>query len=213
MTFRVLLLSSISMIAVSASAFAASPVCKDDRYACEPQIAAETVEPLALQPATAQSIPRKVRPVAERRARQARTARKNLRHAPHSVELEKAPPDAPREMEKAPPENVLPAGTLSWAPLETPWKGAAPFDALDAARSNVRVVNADQVNEVDLAAPQEPVKVVPVRVDTAQLKIQQEVAAETPAAPVDTALLERVLITFGGAFGAASAMRLFLDRA
>jgi len=212
MKFRVLLLSSISLIAISATAFAASPVCKDDRYACEPAEAPAAIEPLALQPAPAQSIPRKVRPAAERHTRSARTAKRSAKRAPRIVDLEKAPPDKPRELEKAPPENVLPAGTMSWAPLETPWNSTSPFAVLNtvAPRQNIRVVEAGELNEVDLAAPQVPAKAGPVQLEPAQVSATESVSAERPATPADTALLERVLVTFGGAFGAASAMRMFL---
>jgi hypothetical protein len=232
MKFRVVLIGSISAVAISASTLAASAACSDDRYACEPTAAADSAaaEPLALQPQTRQATPRKIRSLAERRAaREARAQRRAARRASRSHvadDMEKAPPDAPRELEKAPPDNTLPAGTLGWAPMETPDAAAtAPFEALidpsgrtdpsaritQPERAEVRVVAPEELNDVDRSAPP-PVKVVPVRFEASSMPAgpQQEVSATTPAAPANTALLERVLVTFGGAFGAASAMRLFL---
>ncbi|HVX98599.1 MAG TPA: hypothetical protein VHA55_02260 [Pseudorhodoplanes sp.] len=213
MKFRVLLLGSMSAVAISGSALAAGSSCGDDRYACEPTVTAEASEPLALQPSRHQATPRKIR-----RARShARRAPRLAGSRPRIVEMEKAPPEKPRELEKAPPENILPKATLNWAPIDVPSNAVAPFEALDASAppapspNDVRVVSADQVNEIDLAAPSQPVKVIPVRIDAQTMPGTGEVmSADRPVAPADPALLERVLVTFGGAFGAASAMRLFL---
>jgi hypothetical protein len=128
--------------------------------------------------------------------------------APKSAELEKAPPDLPR----AP--LVVVKRAQSWMPIEIPsQKIQAESETPSTNGASVRVVSANEVNEIDLAASPQleatPIKVVPIRVALNPSSGVPEEAASRQPAPADTTLLERVFLTFGGAFGAASAFRVF----
>ncbi len=124
------------------------------------------------------------------------------------IELEKAPPDGPRAPVKQ--ANV-------WAPIDVPSQ-AVQLETVDARSTNglsgnVRVVSADEVNEIDLAVPAVldsiAIKVVPIRVATDNGEGVTNATASQNQPPADTSLIERVFVTFGGAFGAASAFRVF----
>ncbi len=197
-----LLAAAGAIIAATVATNVAALACDNDRYLCEPKIAA----PAELKPAPVKS-PAPQRPHKSAKNEAVRPAAAKLSY------YEKAPPDAPRAARK-----IVPV----WNPIEQPSQTVLPPDSTDlsadAAVPAVRVVSADELNDIDLAAPAAdrpivPVKVVAVRVvrAPAQETTGRAIATEAPppAAPADTTLLERVLVTFGGAFGAASGMRLF----
>lgn len=177
------------LVAVSVTAISATPVraCDNDRYPCEPKI---------------------TKPAADTRAAQKPAERKTAIRTSE----EKAPPDNQRAPAKL-------KGASFWQPIDIPSQAVQPLEGKDAAkaRDTVRVVSADEVNEIDLAALSvpDPVKIVPIRVMWPEAPppmrpATQVVTAPPSPAPADTSLLERVMLTFGGAFGAASALRIFL---
>lgn len=190
-------LCSVAFMATVGSAGAQS--CEDNRYMCEPKplvkpITSASVTPAAPAPKIAQARPATsyVAPV-------------------RSADLEKAPPDLPRAPVVAKRAQDI------WAPIEIPSNAVQPAEGTDAKSvernsisDRVQVVSADEVNEIDLAV--RPVmetlsiKVVPIRI--ANSDTDGSVVSRSPD-PVDTSLLERIFVTFGGAFGAASAFRIF----
>jgi hypothetical protein len=179
---------------------ASASACDDDRYLCEPKPIVKPVEPAAS--AQPQNIaPKPARP--ERKT----AARKT---PPPPNDAEKAPPDPPRLQAK-------PAPLASWKAIDVPSAAVEPLDGRDAfAMGDVEVVSPDELNEIDMAAlpAPDPVKIVPIRVVSpeppAEPAPQRVDTARPEPLPVDTSLLERVLVTFGGAFGAASALRIFI---
>jgi hypothetical protein len=86
----------------------------------------------------------------------------------------------------------------------------------------VRVYASDEMTDLDLLAAddaQKPVQLVnavepaPRAVATVNIRPAagpQSVTASPAQEPADASLLQRIIITFGGAFGAASAIRLFV---
>jgi hypothetical protein len=103
--------------------------------------------------------------------------------APVAAEAPVSAPPANAEIQAAPTANAAPAGAQAAA--------AAPSSATEsatapAAGDSVQMVDANEVNELDLAA-----------------------AAPTPE-PTGTSWLSYLLVTLGGALAAASTVRLFL---
>lgn len=191
----------VILVAVSVTTLphAAAGACDNDRYPCEPRI-------VKLAPAADAA-----KPVSSA----ARTERKSA---------SQANPVRQANEEKVPPDDVQalpfrPKPVSFWQPIDIPSQAIQPSEIRNTTaepRDPVRVVSAEEINEVDLAAlSQEPVRVTPVRVvwpepPAPMYSVQQATSTPAAPAPADTSLLERVMLTFGGAFGAASALRMFL---
>jgi hypothetical protein len=188
------------LVAVSVTAVShdAARACDNDRYLCELKIA----KPVPA--ADARVAPKPVSGAVQ-------AGRKIAPRTAQRASEEKAPPDEPQPAAKF-------KSASFWQPIDIPSQTVQPLEPKDAAaetRASVRVVAAEELNEIDLAALSvpEPVKIVPIRVvwpePPAPRPAPQVVTAPPPPAPADTSLLERVMATFGGAFGAASALRMF----
>jgi hypothetical protein len=188
-------------VVLAAFAFGASAqTCTDDRYACEPKPIAKSVEQRPAPQAQAAAV-KYVKP--ENKA----ATRPSLQQSSYA---EKAPPDPPRPQ-------IKPVRNMSWQPIDVPSAHVQPIDGKEAfAMGDVEVVSADELNEIDLAAlpAPEPVKIVPIRVvwpaPPETQSPQQAAVAQPEPSSADISLLERVLIACGGAFGAASALRMFV---
>lgn len=88
---------------------------------------------------------------------------------------------------------------------------ADELSPLDLAAGAVRFVSPDEVNEIDLA--NEPAVFIAQQANGPQSRPVQEASAapatsEDPDA--DDGILNRILMTFAGAFAMASAMRMFM---
>ncbi len=197
----------VILVAVSVTAISgmAARACDNDRYPCEPKIA----KPASIKPTLTADTRVAPKPISS-------AAQAGRKIAPRSMQRtaeEKAPPD----VVQAPPKirNVA-----VWQPIDIPSQAVEPLDGNDdpaETRDPISIVSADELNEIDLAALSvpEPVKVVPIRVmwpePPAPVRPVTQVVTAPPApASADTSLLERVMVTFGGAFGAASALRMFV---
>jgi hypothetical protein len=184
------------LAAVSVTAFcnASAYACDNDRYLCELKI----TKPAAVAAHSRAVTPKQAAPRA--------ASRTQARHASE----EKAPPDEPQSPAKF-------KSISFWQPIDIPSQAVQPLEGKDAApaREPVRVVSSNELNEIDLAALSAPgpVKIVPIRIVWPEVPVPpapQVVSAPPAPAPADTSLLERVMMTFGGAFGAASALRMFV---
>jgi hypothetical protein len=204
MSLRPILLGTASIVSAATLISAAAGACDDDRYLCEPRAPAATSAPDIQQ--------------ALRGATQVRRIATHAKAGRHRT-VAKAP-SGERSLQPMPDRNILDpgpddaghlAGVRAVAPV--PFIHDNMFSLNRAARGviTVRVVSPDEFNEVDRAAPP------PVQRSVATLEIPEttgstppSVSAEQNQAPADVSLLERVMITFGGAFGAASALRMFI---
>lgn len=225
MRIRAVLLCSAAILAISCGTAPAAGPCSDDRYACEPKAAADI--PAQAPAAAASSGPTTSLNLAG--APPVKPATKT----PHATKhVAKHQDEGKASFAKAarparPGWNILTGTpTLEQKPdVDVDVVDADDVTPLDRAASDVRVVSPEEFNEIDQAAP--PARPEPQRSGANEMNAPsasaaglapqtegvaaREVATEKePEAPANTALLERVLVTFSGAFGAASAIRLFV---
>ncbi len=232
MSRRGSLFASASVVSATILIGTHAYACNANFYPCEPQgAAAVSRSPLSdllaslFKPGAASaSVPAPLAMTATEAAAPVHrvTRRKSARrkHAPTAAdraELAAAPP-APSP---AAAIAALPPQALPWAPIGVPAHNIWPTATVSSggreeqgAIDSVRIVSAEEINEIDLAAPTERVILAAVRPnapDPSETTGSAEILSASPEPmTADTSLLERVLVTFGGAFGAASAMRIFI---
>lgn len=203
MSLRPILLGTASIVSAATLISAAAGACDDDRYLCEPRAPAATSAPDIQQALRGTT---QVRRATHAKAGRHRTAAKT----PSGETLLQPMPDR-NVLDPGPNDAGHLAGVRAVAPV--PFIHDNMFSLNRAARGiiTVRVVSPDEFNEVDRVAPP------PVQRSAAMLAIPEttgstppSVSAEQNQVPADVSLLERVMMTFGGAFGAASALRMFI---
>lgn len=232
MRIKTILLSSAAIVTVTSLHVGAAGICQDNRYLCEPEKpAVETAAPPAAAPEPAPAVRAASEP---RRRTKKHTARAKPTPRPAVATANPAERKKPgwniltgtptlERQRPAPNVAVVNPDELNALDL------AADSVRVAAPAHTVRVVSPEEFNEIDRAAPP-PLKRSSAFEQALHFASMQAVAAERPdmtqpatdgmapqevtnvpeQAPVETALLERVLLTFGSALGAASALRIFI---